>query len=83
MVADAKYISDFLLADMILCLELFYMKSGVGSADCEIVIGENQALEMLWKSRNLWHNSYQENAEAKRASKIIARMLSFLDKQPC
>ncbi|KAJ9133395.1 Fungal specific transcription factor domain-containing protein [Pleurostoma richardsiae] len=81
-------VHDFLLADMILCLELSYLLKGIepsppGVVDAaspstaETVISKDQLLELLRTSRSIWQTKRKESAEANRAFKILSRMLSL------
>lgn len=81
---------DFLLADMILCLELSYLnaqaKSPAATAHAlealehnttPAIIPREQLLDILRTSRSIWQTSRKESTEANRAFKILSRMLSM------
>jgi hypothetical protein len=72
---------DFLLAAMILCLELSYMLKSEKSPSQEAPIQQGftkeQLLEILRTSRRIWEQHRRESAEANRAFQIISRMLTM------
>ncbi|KAH8890490.1 hypothetical protein GQ53DRAFT_177655 [Thozetella sp. PMI_491] len=84
-------VHDFLLADMILCLELSYIYAAEKSPDAsasavrafstlnktEAVIPKEQLLEILRTSRSIWQTMRHESSEANRAFKILSRMLTM------
>jgi hypothetical protein len=70
-----RCIPDFLLGDMILCLELFYLQNSRDQPDLEVVIPPDQILSILQMSRQIWQTSHKESGDAGRALKIISRML--------
>ncbi len=73
-----RCIPDFLLGDMILCLELFYLKNGVGAeAELGDVISKEQILEILQMSRKIWRTSHRGSKDASRGYRLISRMLSI------
>ncbi|KAH7635435.1 hypothetical protein B0T09DRAFT_317232 [Sordaria sp. MPI-SDFR-AT-0083] len=76
---------DFLLAGMILCLELSYIKARekreASPADMQSdtvendVISKDQLMQMLETSRQIWQSTRKQSAEANRAFKILSKML--------
>jgi hypothetical protein len=81
---------DFLLADMILCLELSYLNAqakspgasahaieALGSDTSPAIVPREQLLDILRTSRSIWQTSRKESTEANRAFKILSRMLSM------
>ncbi|KAK3936842.1 hypothetical protein QBC46DRAFT_268874 [Diplogelasinospora grovesii] len=83
-------IHDFLLADMILCLELSIInakeKSPEASAHAvevlasdmsQPVMSKEQLLEILGTSRSIWETARHESFEANRGFKILSRMLAM------
>ena len=89
---------DFLLATMILCLELSHlnqteeMESGHSAdgpnqkgddggsreeAQDDVVLPREVLLDMLRISRSIWQTAQAESTEAKRAAKILSRMLEL------
>jgi len=79
---------DFLLADMILCLELSYVLHTSRESPSEAarqaepdgrhaVMAKEQLLEILATSRSIWQTMRGESAEANRAFKILTRMLTM------
>ncbi|KAK3953822.1 hypothetical protein QBC32DRAFT_386472 [Pseudoneurospora amorphoporcata] len=76
---------DFLLAGMILCLELSYIKArekretspfGARSDTVENdVISKDQLMRMLETSRQIWQSTRKQSIEANRAFKILSKML--------
>ncbi len=73
----ARCIPDFLLGDMILCLELSSLNSSADEVDLGVVIPTEQILEILRMSRKIWQTNHKESGDASRAFKIISRMLSI------
>ncbi len=71
----ARCIPDFLLGDMILCLELFHMRKKGDTPDLDPIVPENQILDMLQMSRQIWQTSHKESKDASRALRLISRML--------
>ena len=80
---------DFLLANMILCLELAFLKAKEKSPDATAlaleefdkdktpdVLSKQQIVEMLRTSRLIWQSTRKESHEANRAFKILSRMLA-------
>jgi hypothetical protein len=70
-----RCIPDFLLGDMILCLELFYLQNNRDDPTLDVVIPPEQILSILQMSRQIWHTSHKDSGDASRALKIISRML--------
>ncbi|TPX12567.1 uncharacterized protein E0L32_000744 [Thyridium curvatum] len=83
-------IHDFLLADMILCLELSHAvraekDHGKGASVARqppeqgkhAVMPKERLLEILGTSRSIWQASRSHSAEANRAFKILTRMLAL------
>lgn len=81
---------DFLLADMILCLELSYLNAqakspgatahaieALGSDTTPAIIPREQLLDILRTSRSIWQTARKESNEANRAFKILSKMLSM------
>ncbi len=83
---------DFLLADMIVCLELSclhaqssgpsssaiaLMNFGEGKVTAEAVILKEQLLRILRISKSIWQTAQSECPEAKRAFEILNRMLEI------
>lgn len=76
---------DFLLADMILCLEISCLlktkdaKSGGGERLLNHEAKEQleQLTAMIRTSRGIWQTMREDSAEANRAFKILSRMLSI------
>lgn len=76
---------DFLLAGMILCLELSHIKArekreaspaGARSDTVENdVISKEQLMQMLETSRQIWQSERKQSVEANRAFKILSKML--------
>jgi len=67
---------DFLLADMILCLELSHLlKKGKPRGD--EAADREKLRHIIGASRNIWKVSCEKNPEAMRAFKILSRMLSL------
>lgn len=76
---------DFLLAGMILCLELSYIKARekresapLGSRSDTVendVISKDQLMSVLETSRQIWQSTRKQSAEANRAFKILSKML--------
>jgi len=80
---------DFLLANMILCLELAFLKAKEKSPDATAlaleefdkdktpdVLSKQQIVEMLRTSRLIWQSTRKGSHEANRAFKILSRMLA-------
>ncbi|KAK0724148.1 fungal-specific transcription factor domain-containing protein [Lasiosphaeris hirsuta] len=87
---DSLSVHDFLLADMILCLELSYLKAKDQSPDatelalkafsgdtCADVLTKDQIMEILATSRSIWQMSKNNNAEASRAYHILSKLLTL------
>lgn len=81
---------NFLLADMILCIELWCLKakersSLITSPAAETlandtspeIMSQEQILEILRTSRLIWQGRRKESAEANRAFNILTKMLSM------
>jgi hypothetical protein len=81
---------DFLLADMILCLELSYLNAqakspgttahalaALGSNTTPALIPRDQLLDILRTSRSIWQTARKKSTEANRAFKILSKMLSM------
>lgn len=82
-------IYDFLLADMILCLELSFinarqkqpqassqaMKAFESDTSMDIMPKE-QLMEILQTSRSIWQSMRKDSAEANKGFKILTKMLS-------
>jgi hypothetical protein len=67
---------DFLLADMILCLELSQLlKKGKPTGD--ELVGREKLMNIISASRNIWRSGCETNPEAMRAYKLLSRMLSL------
>ncbi|KAJ4398816.1 hypothetical protein N0V85_006187 [Neurospora sp. IMI 360204] len=76
---------DFLLAGMILCLELSYIRarekreaSPMGTRSDTVendVISKNLLMQMLKTSRQIWQLTRHQSTEANRAFKILSKML--------
>ncbi|KAH8895702.1 hypothetical protein GQ53DRAFT_819683 [Thozetella sp. PMI_491] len=72
-----RNIPDYLLAGMILCLELSYLSKASDEPRPDVVVPTEQILNMLRMSRQIWAASHKESADASRAFEIISRMLSI------
>ena len=81
---------DFLLANMILCLELSYLYAQSSNPDSsehaieafkgdtsQAVIPKEQLLEILRTSRSIWQTTRKESSEANRAFKILTKMINM------
>ncbi|RNJ58924.1 hypothetical protein D7B24_004017 [Verticillium nonalfalfae] len=71
---------DFLLANMMLCLELsFLLRASTPSAAAVAAepIEKDRLLHILRTSRGIWGSMRTQSAEASRAFKIISRMLTI------
>ncbi|KAK3503244.1 hypothetical protein B0T13DRAFT_486167 [Neurospora crassa] len=76
---------DFLLAGMILCLELSHIRarekreaSPCGTRPNAVendVISKDALMQMLETSRQIWQSTRKESTEANRAFKILSKML--------
>ncbi|ORY67198.1 uncharacterized protein BCR38DRAFT_152811 [Pseudomassariella vexata] len=71
---------DFLLAAMILCLELSYLlrSESVTQGRCltDPNFTKDQLLEILRTSRKIWEQQRKESSEAQRAYQTISRMIA-------
>jgi len=83
-------VHDFLLASMILCLELAFLRAKEkypGMTDIALrefdadtspdILSVSQLTEILGTSRLIWQATSKQSAEANRAFKIISRMLAI------
>ncbi|KAK5659355.1 hypothetical protein OQA88_1448 [Cercophora sp. LCS_1] len=83
-------VHDFLLASMILCLELAFVKAKEKSPESTAialkefaedkspdVLAKAELLEILSGSRKIWQSARRESAEANRAFKILSKMLAM------
>ncbi|KAK4465034.1 fungal-specific transcription factor domain-containing protein [Cladorrhinum samala] len=73
---------NFLLADMILCIELWCIKAKERSSESSVtsapeIMSQEQILEILRISRLIWQGRRKESAEANRAFNILSKMLSM------
>ncbi|KAJ3939039.1 uncharacterized protein N0V96_011154 [Colletotrichum fioriniae] len=68
---------DFLLADMMLCLELSHLLRPEGRNTIGIHIDKEPLLSILQASRDIWKSNRKDSSEAVRAFKILSRMLSL------
>ncbi|KAK4653421.1 hypothetical protein QC762_507140 [Podospora pseudocomata] len=74
---------NFLLADMILCLELWFLKAREGRSppaveqSPEMIMTKDQILDILRTSRLIWQGRRKESAEANKAFNILTKMLSL------
>ncbi|KAK1519400.1 fungal specific transcription factor domain-containing protein [Colletotrichum costaricense] len=68
---------DFLLADMMLCLELSHLLRPEGRNTTGIHIDKEPLLSILQASRDIWKSNRKDSSEAVRAFKILSRMLSL------
>ncbi|KAB5533447.1 fungal-specific transcription factor domain-containing protein [Coniochaeta sp. 2T2.1] len=81
---------DFLLATMILCLEISLLKAqardpnatedvreALGSITTPAVVPKEQLMDILRGSRSIWQAQRKESAEANRAFKILSKMLNL------
>ncbi|OHE98505.1 fungal specific transcription factor domain-containing protein [Colletotrichum orchidophilum] len=68
---------DFLLADMMLCLELSHLLRPEGRNTIGIHIDKESLLSILQTSRDIWKSNQKDSAEATRAFKILSRMLTL------
>ncbi|KAK0610651.1 hypothetical protein B0T17DRAFT_500453 [Bombardia bombarda] len=82
-------VHDFLLANMILCLELSYLNAQSNSPDASAaavkefardtsteIMTKDQLMDILRTSRNIWQLMRADSAEANRGFKILSKMLS-------
>ncbi len=79
-------IHDFLLADMVLCLELSYvLHLSQKSPDVRqaepldsrlTVVPKEQLLDILRTSRSIWQTTRRESKEANRAFRFLSRMIA-------
>jgi hypothetical protein len=67
---------DFLLADMILCLELSHLLQK-GTPKGDEAVDREKLKQIISASRNIWKVGCEKNPEAMRAFKILSRMLSL------
>ncbi|KAB5513167.1 fungal-specific transcription factor domain-containing protein [Coniochaeta sp. 2T2.1] len=81
---------DFLVATMILCLEISLLKAqardpsatedvreALGSITTPAVVPKEQLMDILRTSRSIWQAQRKESAEANRAFKILSKMLKL------
>ncbi|KAK3319869.1 fungal-specific transcription factor domain-containing protein [Cercophora scortea] len=82
-------VHDFLLADMILCLEITYLNAQMKSPDASAkaveafavdksseIMSKEQLMSILRTSRSIWQTTRNVSAEANRAFLILSKMLS-------
>lgn len=82
-------IHDFLLADMILCLELSFANARkkdpnanphavehFASDTSKDIMSREQIMEILQTSRSIWQSMRKDSAEANKGFKILTRMLN-------
>ncbi|KAK3314193.1 fungal-specific transcription factor domain-containing protein [Apodospora peruviana] len=83
-------IHDFLLADMILCLELSFLNAKANSPDASAqavkafatdtstdIISREQIMSILQTSKSVWQAMRKDNAEANKGFKILSKMLTM------
>lgn len=71
---------DFLLANMMFCLELSYLLRKEDNNDMDTTpepINKERLLSIIRTSRNIWQVRCHESSEAIRAFKILSRMLTI------
>jgi hypothetical protein len=69
---------DFLLADMMLCLELsFILQQDPSCESTDLFLPKDRLLDIIKMSRHIWGDSRTQSAEAARAFKILSRMLTI------
>ncbi|KAM9885608.1 hypothetical protein VD0002_g1509 [Verticillium dahliae] len=71
---------DFLLANMMLCLELSFLLRASTPSDAAVAaepIEKDRLLHILRTSRGIWGSMRTQSAEASRAFKILSRMLTI------
>ncbi|KAK4209103.1 hypothetical protein QBC37DRAFT_59085 [Rhypophila decipiens] len=82
-------IHDFLLADMILCLELSFVNARKRNPQSrpevmkhfaqdtsKDIMSQEQIMEILQTSRSIWQSMRKDSAEANKGFKILTRMLN-------
>lgn len=76
---------DFLLASMVICLELSYRMRSSAASDCQ-TSGFNftqiDLLDSLEKSREFWCNFKDNSKEALQAFNVVSHMLGTLSESP-
>ncbi|KAG9229565.1 hypothetical protein BJ875DRAFT_187291 [Amylocarpus encephaloides] len=72
---------DFLLAAMILCLDVLNMRKILGSNIPDCVITEGEKLSAIQQSRQVWGEVLYECRDAPRAVKILDTVLSRVSAQ--
>lgn len=71
---------DFILAAMLLCLELHYISEGSGQIGGGDVYSKEELLSTLYTSRQIWSKYKENSVEALQAWRAITVMLQKLDR---
>ena len=69
-------INSFLLAAMIICIDLYESRKGETKVPPMDLVQRNDQIEMLKSCQQIWSSQGTASHEARRASKIVAVMLS-------
>jgi hypothetical protein len=72
---------DFLLAAMILSLDIMHMRRGTESSVSECGMTENEKMDLLTGSRELWANVVDECRDARRSVRILDAVIKKVNDQ--